>query len=638
MCTRKTRRVGFVLVIAALLVPAGAAWAQEAASAPATSASPAIPPDPMAVLKAIPSDATGFVVLRNMRELSGDVVNLAGMLGLPMGPNGLFPAPLDWIKETAGIQDGIDDTGSMAIVLLNCSEVDQNADIMKKVAILVPTNNAELLLKTLQAQPDQQDKSVYAVNLMGEASVAAPAGRFLVVCQAPETLRSAMKVEGEGMLKVMSPDRVAAYAESDIFGWGNLRGFSKALRDGVKNTLLGVMAMAEPAGGGDAEKSIQKLERFIEDSREVTFGIAVDRRGLNLSFYFRMDPASALGAEMKSSKAATGSLLAGLPDEPTVFAIGMVVSQGEKPELPDLVQTMLSSQGVSEHFKPEQMAALTDALTHVFGNVQSLSGSMANLPVEAKAGVMSTTFVAQVKDSDQYLEQTRKAFDVIKDVVNTAAAGKDGESAADAATAKAVADAFQWKSKAEQVTGMAVDHIVVDAAKLPDVDAEQVEQIKAVVGPEGILVRVGPVDKQNVVMVLGGGADRFAKVADIVKKGEAPLAKGAMQTLSKRLPAGPKLVEGYLHVDQLLTLVTAVMAQVGQQQTMPFAMRNAAPIAFCVNRVSDSAQEIHVVLPTELILSIREAMMPLMQMFMGGGGDQPMDMEMPPATPESEVN
>jgi hypothetical protein len=102
-----------------------------------------------------------------------------------------------------------------------------------------------------------------------------------------------------------------------------------------------------------------------------------------------------------------------------------------------------------------------------------------------------------------------------------------------------------------------------------------------------------------------------------------------MQTLNKRLPADPRFMEGCLHVDQLVALVSAVMARSGQRQAMPFVMRNPAPIAFSVNRVSDTAQEVHVILPTELIVSVREALAPLLQIFLGGVAEQ-MVLEMPP--------
>jgi len=614
--------------------PAGGVKVQASASAPATAPAPVLAPDPVAILKAIPSDATGFLVLRNMKELSGDVVNLGGMLGLPLGVGGLFPAPLDWLKETAGVQDGLDETGSLAFVLLNCADVKTNEEVSKRLVMFVPTNAADRLLAALQAQPDQD---IYAVNLMGEASVAAPKGRFLVVSQTPEALRAALKADDGGIAKVISAERTKAYADCDLFGWACLKGFSQTLRDDVKNTLLGVMAMSDPAGAQQGQQSVQKLERFIKESKDVTLGLSLDRGGLNLSFYFMMEPGSSLGEEMKASKGSTETLLAGLPDEPTVLALGTTFAQGKEPKLPDVVEAILGNPGVAEHFKPEQMAALKDALTRMFGDVEAGSVSMANLPPESNLGLVSVVCVAQVKNSDEYIGQSRKALDVVKQVIADSAAAPGGENEAEAVQAKAVADAIAWKSRAEQIAGVSVDQITVDLANLPDATPEQIEQMKGVLGPDGLLIRVAPVDKQHVVMALGGGAERFAKVVDHVKKGESPLAKGTVQTLGKRLPAGTRLLEGYVHVDQLLRLVTAIMAQTGQQQVMPFVMQNPAPIAFCVNRVNDTAQEVHVILPRELILSVREAIAPLMQMMMGGGAEQ-MDMEMPPpSAPESGV-
>ncbi|HSW47315.1 MAG TPA: hypothetical protein VLM89_17260 [Phycisphaerae bacterium] len=641
------QRVGIVGgVLLMVLAWPSLLWAQAPASAPATATAPVLPPDPMVILKAIPGDATGFLVVRNLKELNGDLMGLAGSLGLPLGANGLFPAPLDWVKEMAGLAEGIDDNGSLGVALLNCADAKSNDEVTSKVVLFIPTNNVEALLTALGGQKDQD---IYAVNLGGQALVAAPMGRFLAVSQSSETLRAVAKAqgEGEGIAKTMSPNRVEAYQAQDVFGWADLRGFSKDLRDGVSNTLLGMMAMANMAEMNmqdqtavkQGEDAVRKLEKFIDESRELSLGLALDRRGVSLSFFFRMDPESSLGKEMKATKAVDGTLLAGLPDEPTVLVLGTVVGQTEQSGLPDWVDAVLSSGGVSEHLTPEQSAALKEGMLKVFGDIEMANLSLANLPAEARLGLFSVVAVARVKDSGQYIEQSHKLFDVVKGIVATAA-GKTAEGQApqegQADPVKAAADAIQWKTKAEEVAGVPVDHLVVDLAAIPDAGEEDVQKIKGVVGPEGILIRVAAVDKQHVVLAFGGGAERMAKVIELVKRGDSPLAKGGVQTISKRLPAGPRLMEGYVHVDQVLKLVTTVVTQLGEPMPVPLVMRNPGPIAFCVNRVEDTAQEFHLVLPTELMLSVKEAIAPLLQMFMGGGPEG-MDMEMPPPTPESGV-
>lgn len=629
-----SRRLGVLVVLLVVCIGlAGPAWAQTTSTAPATTTAPALPPDPMAILKAIPGDAASFLVVRNLKELDSDLASLAGMFGFPLGPNGFFPAPMELLKEKLGATSGLDENGSLAFVLTNCADVKAVEELSSRLAIYLPTNDAQAMLDSLEAK---KDKDLYTVKFMGEASIAAPAGRFLVVCQSSDALRAALKTTEGDVRKAMSPDRVQAYAGQDLFLWVNLSGFTPSLRTAMQQAVAGTLGRAMGSyglpGGESLETGLPGTGRLGEQGKEISLGVALDRRGLGINFWFRADPASALGAKMKAAKAAAGPILLGLPDEPTVLALGVVIGQGEKPQLPGVLDSSLSSQGIAEHFTPEQLAALKDGLTKMVGQVELCSVSVAGTPPEAKLGLANLVCVAQVADSDEHLQQCRKVFEAIKKVVDKAS--KTGENQQPQTRP---AELVQWKVKAEEVAGVPVDHLVIDTSALAGGTAEEADQWKGMFGPEGIVFRIAPADKRHVVFTFGGGKDRLAKVIESARKGESPLGKGSLQALSKRLPAAPRLMEGYLHVDQALKLLLAFESQAGMPGTMPLQMRNPAPIAFCVNRVDDSAQEVNVLLPTELFLSLKEAVSSIMQMFMGGmggtGGQGGMNMEMPPPTP-----
>ena len=86
---------------------------------------------------------------------------------------------------------------------------------------------------------------------------------------------------------------------------------------------------------------------------------------------------------------------------------------------------------------------------------------------------------------------------------------------------------------------------------------------------------------------------------------------------------------------------TLPMMRVGQPMMFPLMMRNAAPLAFMFTRVDDTAQEVHLLVPMELVVSVRDAILPLMQMMMMGGGQERSQMSMefdsePAPVPSSE--
>jgi hypothetical protein len=188
---------------------------------------------------------------------------------------------------------------------------------------------------------------------------------------------------------------------------------------------------------------------------------------------------------------------------------------------------------------------------------------------------------------------------------------------------KPVADAIQWKAKAETAEGASVDHFVVDVEKFPNAaaDAAGLEKFKSFVGKEGVLFRVAALPDNHVVVTFGGGAKRFGSVAKLAATDDTGLSESAgIKLVANRLPQGPRVAEGYLALDNVLEFVMSTAAQFGSPIPMPLALRNAAPLTMTVTKVGDSATESQVLIPIELMSSVKELVGPLMMMMGGGGG------------------
>jgi hypothetical protein len=207
-----------------------------------------------------------------------------------------------------------------------------------------------------------------------------------------------------------------------------------------------------------------------------------------------------------------------------------------------------------------------------------------------------------------------------------------------------IADAIQWKEKAESIEGATVDHFVVDIDKLPrdengNPNAEDIEKIKSFVGKEGVLIRVAAMADNHVVVTFGGGQKRFSQVLELAAKDDPGLAQTpTLRVVTARLPKGPRLVEGYLALDQLLDFVMTTAAQMGQPIPIPLQLRNAAPIAFTVTKVTDTSQETQVLVPMELMVSVKDLIGPIMMMMGGGMQPPPEPSEEPAPPPTGKLN
>ncbi len=614
-------------LVSVLLLPA-ALTAQEAAAP--SAAAPTAPADPTALLKAIPADATAFVAVRNLRELDADLNAVVQQLGLPQG---VLPNLGELVRQKLGITEGFDDNASLAIAVLNTGDVKTAEAIVEKVVVLIPATDPD---KVLAGFGGQKEGDVAKITLMGEESVAATKGRFVVVAKSPAAVTAAIQAKGEGILSTMSPDRVKAFAGQDIFAWANPRGISKELlqelSDGIKKALAsGPMgaAGAQPATG------MEQLDKIITQAQEFALAASLDqKKGLIFSWYARMKEGTELARQMAAIKGTERSLLVGLPNESYILAMGAMSSTDPATQeqmrqgIDNMFSTITQLAGTS--VDAAKLNALKDPLVNLFGNVERLSVGVSSLPAEGGEGLVGLQMSAQVKDAAAWRGEARKLFGQLKEIIADAAA-KEG---AAPEKVKAVSDAVQWKEDAEEVGGMKVDHFMVDLQKLPADEGQSneqtIEEVKSVIGKEGILVRVAAIGNNQVAMTFGGGAKRFAAIAESVKKNEAPLAENQdIKKMVDRQPAGPRVAEAYLSVANLLALVSNIAMEVGQPLPIP-ALRENVPVVVTSVKMGDAAQYSEILIPMELVTSVKEAMAPLFMMMMGGGG---APMEEPPQQP-----
>ena len=645
MKSRRTMGMSSIYLAIAFAWPT---WvlAQQSVTTTQSATAPAVV-DPSAVLKRIPANATAFVAIRNLQELDTDITAIAAKLGFPLGPAGMFPAPLDLLKENTGIDAGLNPNASLAFVVLDCKQVKTAAMLLMRLAILIPTDDPKALAASLGAQ---DMGGVLQVNLMGMPSFAAPTEGFLVLAQMPTILQEVVQAKGGGVITAMAKDRVEAFASNDLFVWANFRGISTELQAQIAAALHGLMMKANPTapmnanplgtqtttttGDTGATEMVQQVNEFFEQAQEASLGIALNaRKGIQFTAYGRMKAGTELAKAWSAIRPIGDSALLGLPNEPTVLAIG---AGGGMTQVRDFVSEAIEKLAAQEKpdsiIKIADLRPLLDTYFDMTTAIEQISFGLSGLPVDEEGhGLIGLTVVAKVTESKTWCGNVHKLIAIAKDLL--VKAGK--AQGADEEEIQAVADAIQIKKGAETLAGTTVDHLSVKIANLPDVEPTDVAEIESVTGKSGILFRFAPVGQKYVVMTLGGGPKRFTQIAGHAAKGEAPLAKHAdIKKVAKYLTQGKRVAEAYVNLDHLMSLIVAV-ANTMEYPLPPLTMQNAAPIVYTQTRVDDGAQQFDLLVPMDLVLSVNNAVKTVLPIIMMGGmgGDMPQSPGQPTPLP-----
>ena len=615
MHARRWFAAGFALLLA---LPVGL-YAQDTA-APAAPSTGSAAADPMALLNLIPQDATVVVAIRSLREFDADIQAISGRLGFPMGPDGFFPGPLDWVKDNLGLTEGVNDNGGVAFVILNASKTATIEELPGRMALYIPASDPKALITGMGGTAKEGAADTYEVTVGDEPLVAASKNGYVIMASTMEVLSEAMRAPG-GVAKAMAGDRIEAYRRGDLLGWVNLSGIGPEVRKAAFEAISGLMNMANPTGTDQSAGVIRQLEKFMTEGDQVSLSLDLSAKGgLVISLYSRVKPDSDAAKMIAAVKPPKGSSLIGLPDEPVILAAGGAAAITPEMEkeirrgMEDLIKQV--SQGEDSPIKPDTLKPLLDSYINCIKMSEQVSLSVSSPAEPGQAGMINLVLVGMVKDAEGFRGELRRGFNEAKKVAMTMA--KDAE--IEQAQIDQVAGAFDWKENAGTVAGASVDQLTVDMAKLPEITPEQIEQVKAVIGQEGVMIRVGVIGK-HVIVTFGGGEERFAKVVGLASKGEAPLGKNAdIAKMGNRVPKGEKVSEFYLNADHLLAAINRIAEAVGSPLPVKLSMKNPAPLTMFQVNVDKTAQQVDIIFPVELMVGISDTVKQAMAMAMSGMG------------------
>lgn len=557
-------------------------------------------------LSIIPADAIGFVCVQNLKQLDDNAAAILQELGLaPMIPPG-FRSLITMLKEYGPLGDGLNESGSLAVVMLGAETPDQMWDPSRS-GLIISATDPKALLESLNPEPAEDGTSL--VTLFGKPSYAITKQNALVIAPIPAAAKALAK-ESAGIDTKLKPAEVKALAELDLAFWVNASEGFKLAKPMIDGFTTGFKAMSGAEEGSlkaiQAQGLIDSIEMMREGAETISGGLSLGQGGLGLRFTVLMKPGSELAKMSGTHLATESSLLAGLPDEDFILALGQVANPEQAKEGMKMVTNYLQANEVKEALGDEAAKKLQTDLESLMGLTRGLALSISILP-PGPDGLVGIASVWKVSDAKNWVDKVAAIVETAKGVT------------VEDEQIQAMLGAISYKSEAQTVAGVSVSHLSFDVEKAAELDADEMDKIGKILGRDGLLIRIAPVDGKHVAIGFGGGEARFVKIIEAAKAGKAPLqATTGIKRVSRNLPKA-KISEIYLAVDRILALVRNVNEAVGEAGGFPFTMAAVnAPIA-----VTSSGDEMSLVvdvfLPMELIVELKNVAMQAMGQMMAGG-------------------
>ena len=319
-------------------------------------------------------------------------------------------------------------------------------------------------------------------------------------------------------------------------------------------------------------------------------------------------------ASGKATKAPSGSLLVGLPAENYVLAMGQVWSAqsaemagGYVDQAGDQLGTMMGA----------EIGAVVGKILEIFkgiiGRTRSFGMSINALP-DGADGIISASLV---------IGMTGSASDFVKSIgalyqAATAVAGEAGE--ADPEQAEHVA-----KIKSLIVFSAQGDNAVMLTLNPAGMGAGEEDQamVAKILGEEGLVLRFAAVDDKHLAMTFGGGQAHADAVAKLVKSGQAPLTTNpGIAKVAASAPAG-RISEMYFSVNNLLSVAKRIGDAIGNP--IPIELGKVeSPVSLCGYVTPDGGSQADLMVPTDLIKAVLQAVMAQMGAGPAGATSPPM--------------
>ncbi len=364
-------------------------------------------------LEVIPDDALGFAVIRDLSDANDKVTKLTQKMQLPV------PDVLSMVKSFAGVDQGLDEKGGLAIALLGGPEGEEVAGMT--LIFVVPVTDYDRFVAPLA--PEEGDGDLSKVSAFGYPMLVAKKGSFAVF---------STEAGQEGLQRFLAANTSVVAAVEPLKAW--LAEQQLAIVATPKGKSLLFKSIAE---------SIPDAEQLEEDAQQETppgalagvgqmFGIfkellvSADQQLTHLAAGLRIEdnatlhvalralfvPDGSLAAWSKQVKVPEAGLLAGVPTGPYVFAYGGVSAQFS-PEVWSVI-SRLSDNGMQIMGLDEEARQKYTELTRKLQVGKRFSGGVMSTLRPGDSLFSTSLSVEHVDNADEHIKLTREALQLME--------------------------------------------------------------------------------------------------------------------------------------------------------------------------------------------------------------------------------
>ena len=533
------------------------------------------------VLTAIPSDAISFAVVHNLADTSRSVSELAKLVQAPT------PDLLSLAKAASGLQKGIDEQGDIALVLTS-------VDPVPKVVILVPVANfAEFFAALGVAEPAS---GAVEIQLGGASKYVGRKGIYAALSTAADhdaldqLLASTSSLAADASLATwLDTNKVSAVVTAR-----GVQQLAPKLVSGIRMA----QAQVHQLPGAQGQSAADALDMYVDllaaaepEVAQLGIGLRIDSaKTVDLVKRVQFTPGGACALWATNIKPAEENVLAGLPAEPFVVAMGGATPQGVTAKFMRFsLQAMQQNPAIK--LTPEQVEKYMQLTTETMRNARYMRMLLG--VAEPGTGLYGNTLmVMTVDDSKSYLDQYEKSLAAIREFNQET-------------KIPLMPEPTSQRIKLGEMEVLEVSMAMPDMAPLTPPGAPDMQKtMQMLVGPDGKLkLYAAPADDHTVVMAYTS-LEHLKAAIDFYKSKQPGLSSEAgVAKVAAMLPAGSQMI-AYVSLSGATNVARQFAANVpGAHTTVIPEFPDSPPIGMAA-KVTTEGIEGHFVVTAETLGTI----------------------------------
>ncbi len=557
----------------------------------------AAPPE---VLTQIPADATGALIVPNLKSLSTNVsnmatrLNLSNRIGIPLPPD-----LLGFLSRNLGITKGLDPNGSAAFVMLHLGENPMAGP--PPLILLLPTTDAAGMMEPFApaAADAEHVQEVTLPQNNDKGYVAVIDNKFIAFAKDHDVLAGYLKRPDAGKAMTLPAGTEKSVETSDVSLWLNMPELAPLAKNGLANVAEQTSAMMAMTNASQSAFSAALQRHFISiyfdafqavvrDSNASLISLRLPDAGPTLLFSASLKPGSPTAQFLAQQMGTTALTLEGLPGNSYLMAAaGNVNGAALVGPVEQFMNSLMTDDDIANAPQAAGLKAVAGSVKELLPLIKGMKMVVLDPPSDSSKGLIQGAALIDTTDPAKYMQLTMEQYqhgDALQELMGgTADVVVHQVATPDALTVKGI------KFAKVQVTYKLREE--TPGKPLAPGAQEALQMIQMMYGPEGLTSYFGIVGKQ-VLLVMGPDP----ALIDTAITAAQSHADGLTPAVAKAQVPADAMGVAYLAIGKWVALAAKIAAP---QMADQFASAEKAPPLVVSVSAGDNqyTEQVHLPLP-----------------------------------------